>query len=78
MALSTVGTTSTPRLTRILDEMKDLYPEERAAVISPDADISWDVVVATLDAVRADGARLIPRELFPDITLAAIPQTDAP
>jgi len=49
-----------------LARIKDAYPDEEAITLLPDADISYQVLISTMDATRIDGDR----PLFPRVVIA--------
>jgi biopolymer transport protein ExbD len=61
-------------LTRILAKVKDTYPDDENVIIVPDTKISYEVIVATMDASREDkestGADGKYRTLFPFVVIA--------
>ena len=54
-------------LTKKMREIKDQFGDETKVIINANPDITYEIVVATMDAIRADG----PKTLFPDVLLAA-------
>ena len=54
-------------LTRKMREIKDQFKDETKVIINANPDITYETVVATMDAIRSDGALT----LFPDVVLAA-------
>jgi biopolymer transport protein ExbD len=54
------------KLQRRLIEIKKSFPLEKSMIISADADVSYDVVIQTMDAARksADGKLLFPAVAF--------------
>lgn len=54
-------------LTKKMKEIKDQFGDETKVIINANPEITYEVVVATMDAIRADGSRT----LFPDVLLAA-------
>ena len=54
-------------LTAKMRKIKDQFGDETKVIINANNDITYEVVVATMDAVRSDGAKT----LFPDVLLAA-------
>src|SRR5262245_29888242 len=50
-------------LTKMMREIKDKFGDETKVIINANNDITYEVVVATMDAVRSDGAKT----LFPDV-----------
>lgn len=61
-------------LTRVLAKIKDVYPDDENVIIVPDTKIRYEVIVATMDASRADrenkGADGQSRTLFPFVVIA--------
>jgi len=57
-----------PALTRKMVEVKDLFPEESKVILTADQSVSYEVVVATMDAVRDHEGR----RLFYDVVLGAL------
>ncbi|MCS6914018.1 MAG: biopolymer transporter ExbD [Myxococcota bacterium] len=55
------------RLTQQMAIIKSKYPDETKVIINANPQITYDKVVATMDAIRNDG----PRVLFPDVLLSA-------
>ncbi len=64
-------------LTATLSRIKDAWPEEEDLLLLPEDDLPYEVIVAAMDASRADrGARGLdgrPRALFPRVVLASGP-----
>ena len=58
-----------PGLTRKMTEIKDRVagPEDTKVIINANPEITYETVVATMDAIRANGAKV----LFPDVLLSA-------
>lgn len=55
-------------LTRKMRQIKDqVGGDETKVIINANAEITYETVVATMDAIRADGAKT----LFPDVLLSA-------
>lgn len=54
-------------LTRALGQIKDHYPDEDRAVITASPQISYELLVNTMDAMRESGGRV----LFPGVLLGA-------
>lgn len=54
-------------LTARLQQLKARYPQESKVIISADADVDYQSLVATVDAARETADR---KPLFPDVTLA--------
>jgi hypothetical protein len=60
-------------LTRLIDLIKDEYPDEETVVVAATPRISHDVLIQTLDAVR-EGGEIVdgrPRLLFPYVCLSS-------
>jgi biopolymer transport protein TolR len=55
-------------LTRKMRQIKDKYGNETKVIINANPDITYEIVVATMDAIRRDTQQ---KELFPDVLLAA-------
>ena len=55
-------------LNKRMEEIKSAYPDESKVILAADADISYEVLVATMDATRESHDR---KPLFPDVTLAS-------
>ncbi len=72
-----VGSYDWSGLTATLARIKDAYPEEEELLILPDDALAYEIIVAAMDASRADpGARGLdgrPRPLFPKVVLASGP-----
>ena len=47
-------------------QIKDLEPAETKVIINANPEITYEAVVATMDAIRQDG----PKILFPDVLLS--------
>lgn len=63
----------TETLTRKLGEIKDQYEKEENVIIVPEANIPYDVLIATMDASREDENTKVddkPRLLFPFVVIA--------
>lgn len=56
-----------PALTRKMREIKDQFGDETKVIINANPDITYETIVAAMDAIRNDG----PKTLFPDVLLAA-------
>lgn len=54
-------------VTKKMREIKDQFGDETKVIINANPDITYEVVVATMDAIRSDGDKT----LFPDVLLAA-------
>ena len=54
-------------LTRCLARVHAAYPEEREVILSADAQVPYEDVIAAMDAARVDGAS----PLFPEVRLSA-------
>jgi len=66
-------------LSQVLSEIKTRYPDKTNATILMEPDISYDTLVQVMDAVRAlEGAKGVPVELFPDISVGDAPLGAAP
>ncbi len=67
------GSYNLPAMTQFLNDVKDRVPEETSATILLEPQISYDIVVQVMDAVRVAPAELtgdtVDRELFPAISL---------
>ena len=58
-------------LTGHMVALKDQHPEETKVIIAADADVAYETLVHTMDAVRETGGT--PRRLlFPDVTLGSL------
>jgi len=60
-------------LTSLLSQIKDRWPDEENVVLVPEDDVSYEVLVLTMDSAREDpetkeGGK--PRELFPYVVIA--------
>ncbi len=55
------------RLTQQMRIIKDKYPDESRVIINANPQITYDKVVATMDAIRNDG----PKVLFSEVLLSA-------
>jgi biopolymer transport protein ExbD len=55
------------RLSKQMRIIKDHYPEEGKVIINANPQITYEKVVATMDAIRNDG----PKVLFPEVLLSA-------
>ena len=55
------------KLTKKVAEIKAQFGEETKVIINANPDITYEVVVAHMDAIRTDGVKT----LFPDVLLAA-------
>lgn len=68
----------TPKLTEMLGQIKDEFPDEENVILVPESNISYEVLIATMDASREDpdtkvtigAAKDIPRPLFPFVVIA--------
>ncbi len=63
----------TKKLTELLGQIKDEYPEEQNVILVPESSIPYEVLVATMDATREDVNTKVdgkPRELFPYVVIA--------
>ena len=61
------------KLTELLGEIKDDYPDEENVILVPESTVPYEVLVLTMDATRADPDNLEnnkPRELFPYVVIA--------
>lgn len=54
-------------LTKKMREIKDQFGDETKVIINANPDITYETVVAVMDAIRADASKT----LFPDVLLAA-------
>ncbi|MFO0573943.1 MAG: biopolymer transporter ExbD [Polyangia bacterium] len=62
------GKHDTAELTRVLGQIKDRFPDEERAILTATPQVSYDLVVQTLDAMRqAESGRV----LFPGVLLGA-------
>ena len=65
-------------LTALLRKIKRNYPDEESVAVAVSGDVSWDVVVATLDATRVDDSEMGPDGLhvvlFPYVTFDSQPR----
>lgn len=63
-----------PELTRILNLIKDQYPDDENVIIVPDSDMRYEIVVKTMDVARDDpenkDADDKSRKLFPFVVIA--------
>jgi len=55
-------------LTAKMREIKDHFQDETKVIINANAEITYETVVAAMDAIRVDAAQ---KTLFPDVVLAA-------
>lgn len=55
------------RLTQQMRTIKDKYPEELKVIVNANPQITYEKVVASMDAIRNDGAKV----LFPEVLLSA-------
>jgi biopolymer transport protein TolR len=55
------------QLTQCLTRIHAAYPEEREVILSADAQVPYEDVIAAMDAARADGTA----PLFPEVRLSA-------
>ncbi|MEZ4321400.1 MAG: biopolymer transporter ExbD [Myxococcota bacterium] len=68
----------TKKLTETLGRIKDEFSEEENVILVPESNVSYEVLIATMDASREDpdtkvtiGARKdVPRPLFPFVVIA--------
>jgi biopolymer transport protein ExbD len=56
------------QLTRKMVDIKNSFPEESKVIVMADQTVPYEVLVATMDAIREDG----PRRLFYDVVLGAL------
>jgi biopolymer transport protein TolR len=71
LPLQADGTHDFAGLTERLVALKDSHPEETKVIIAADADVPYETLVQTMDAVRETPGT--PRRLlFPDVTLGAL------
>ena len=65
------------RLSAYLEQLKARFPDKTNATLLVAEDVDYDTIVQVMDAVRvrqsADGARVVRRELFPQISLGDAP-----
>lgn len=54
-------------LTAKMKQIKDQFQDETKVIINANPEITYETVVAAMDAIRSDGAK----SLFPDVVLAA-------
>lgn len=54
-------------LTKKMRDIKESYADETKVIINANPDITYENVVAAMDAIRSDG----PKALFPDVLLSA-------
>ena len=54
-------------LTKKMKQIKEKFGDETKVIITANPDITYEVVVAAMDAIRSEGGRI----LFPDVNLAA-------
>jgi biopolymer transport protein ExbD len=55
-------------LTSKLKEVKTAFPDESKVILAADAEVTYEVLIATMDATRETSDRKL---LFPDVTLAS-------
>jgi biopolymer transport protein TolR len=67
IAIKPDGTYDFEALTNKMKEVKASFPTESKIVLAADAEISYEVLVGTMDATRETKDRKL---LFPDVTLA--------
>lgn len=68
----------TKKLTEILGQIKDEYPDEENVILVPESHIQYEVLIATMDATREDPDTKVaragggdgPRQLFPYVVIA--------
>ncbi len=64
-------------LAALMLQIKQRFPDKTAATVLAEQDTSYDVVVQTMDAVRAthtaQGANVVVVDLFPDISIGDAP-----
>jgi biopolymer transport protein TolR len=59
-------------LTKKMVDIKNSFPAETKIILMADQAVPYEVLVATMDAVRDDGAEPSARKLFYDIVLGAL------
>ena len=68
----------TQGLRALLEQLKNRYPEEQAAMLLIEPDIAYDHLIMVMDAVRVterkQGQKLIQYELFPEIAMGDAPE----
>jgi biopolymer transport protein ExbD len=64
-------------LSTLMHQIKNRFPQQKAATVMSEADTSYEVLVQVMDAVRtgrsAQGAKLVYVELFPEVSLGDAP-----
>ena len=70
-------------LAELIPLIKQRFPDKTDATVLPEPDVSYDVLVQVMDAVRAghqvQGAKVAPLDMFPDISIGDAPiRTAAP
>jgi biopolymer transport protein ExbD len=64
-------------LAELMAQIKGKFPDKTDATILAQADTSYDTLVQVMDAVRAghtvQGAKVVPADLFPDISIGDAP-----
>lgn len=64
-------------LNAFLQQVKGRFPDKTEATILSEADVPYEVLIATMDAVRSFSAsnagKLVQAELFPDISIGDAP-----
>jgi len=62
------------KLTNILNEIKDEYPDDENVIVVPDNHMRYEIIVKTMDVARSDGdnpgADGSARKLFPFVVVA--------
>src|SRR3954471_4575329 len=66
------GTYDTSALTAKMAQIKAAFPSESKVIVGAEADISYETLVDTMDAIREVGSGESKRILFYDVTLAAM------
>jgi biopolymer transport protein ExbD len=63
----------TKKLTEMLGQIKDEYPDEENVILVPESSIPYEVLIATMDSTREDPDTKVAekaRELFPYVVIA--------
>jgi biopolymer transport protein ExbD len=67
----------TKALAELMAQIKLRFPDKTEATVLPEPNIPYDVLVQVMDAVRAgrqvQGAKVVPVDLFPDISIGDAP-----
>jgi hypothetical protein len=61
-------------LTRLMNKIKDKYPDDENVILVPESSIQYEVIIMTMDATRSDketkGSDGLSRLLFPNVIIA--------